>query len=81
MQRNNYDLLIALDADLSHDPMLIPEFIKDLETNSFVIGSDMSGGRNEMSLLKLIKFFNNKLIKSVLKINLDEFTTSYRGLI
>lgn len=80
-KRNNYDLLITLDADLSHDPMLIPEFIKDLETNSFVIGSRyMSGGRNEMSLLRyILSFFGNKLIKSVLKINLDEFTTSYRG--
>ena len=80
-KKNNYDLLITLDADLSHDPMLIPEFIKDLETNSFVIGSRyMSGGRNEMSFLRyILSFFGNKLIKSVLKINLDEFTTSYRG--
>ena len=58
-KRNNYDLLITLDADLSHDPMLIPEFIKDLETNSFVIGSRyMSGGRNENESSKIyIKFF------------------------
>ena len=80
-KKNNYDLLITLDADLSHDPMLIPEFIKHLETNSFVIGSRyMPGGRNEMSFLRyILSFFGNKLIKFVLKINLDEFTTSYRG--
>ena len=80
-KKNNYDLLITLDADLSHDPMLIPEFIKHLETNSFVIGSRyMPGGRNEMSFFRyILSFFGNKLIKFVLKINLDEFTTSYRG--
>ncbi len=80
-KKNNYDLLITLDADLSHDPMLIPEFIKLLETNSFVIGSRyMPRGRNEMSFLRyILSFFGNKLIKFVLKINLDEFTTSYRG--
>ena len=34
----------------------------------------------KMSLLRyILSFFSNKLIKSVLKINLDEFTTSYRG--
>ena len=80
-RKNNYDLLITLDADLSHDPIIIPEFIKHLETNSFVIGSRyMPGGRNEMSFLRyILSFFGNKLIKFVLKINLDEFTTSYRG--
>ena len=80
-KKNNYDLLITLDADLSHDPILIPEFIKHLETNSFVIGSRyMPGGRNEMSFFRyMLSFFGNKLIKFVLKINLDEFTTSYRG--
>lgn len=80
-KKNNYDLLITLDADLSHDPMIIPEFIKHLEINSFVIGSRyMPGGRNEMNFLRyIISFFGNKLIKYVLKIKLDEFTTSYRG--
>ena len=42
-KKNNYDLLITLDADLSHDPMLIPEFIKHLETsffNDFTLADD-----------------------------------------
>ena len=36
---NNYDFLITLDADLSHDPKIIPHFIDELNTNTFVIGS------------------------------------------
>ena len=40
----------------------------------------MPGGRNEMGFLRyILSFFGNKLIKFVLNINLDEFTTSYRG--
>ena len=80
-KENNYDLFITLDADLSHDPMVIPELIKHLETNSFVIGSRyMPGGKNEMSFFRFIlSFLGNKLIKFVLNIDLDEFTTSYRG--
>ena len=36
---NNYEYLITLDADLSHDPNEIPIFIKELKDNDFVIGS------------------------------------------
>ena len=40
----------------------------------------MAGGRNEMNFSRyILSFFGNKLIKSALKINLDEFTTSFRG--
>ena len=40
----------------------------------------MRGGKNEMSFFRnLMSLFGNKLIKFLLKINIDEFTTSYRG--
>lgn len=80
-KKNDYDFFITLDADLSHDPLVISEFIKKLESSPFVIGSRyMPGGRNEMNFSrKILSFFGNKLIKFTLKINLDEFTTSYRG--
>ena len=40
----------------------------------------MRGGKNEMSFFRnLMSLFGNKLIKFLLKINVDEFTTSYRG--
>tara|TARA_Y200000002_G_C22605015_1_gene631192 strand:- start:396 stop:1100 length:705 start_codon:yes stop_codon:yes gene_type:complete len=78
---NDYDYLITLDADLSHDPSVISYFIEELKTNPFVIGSRyIKGGKNEMSIDRyLLSFFGNKLIKYLLKIESDEFTTSYRG--
>lgn len=36
---NNYDTVIQMDADLSHDPKEIPELLADLRENELVIGS------------------------------------------
>ena len=37
--KNNYDYLITMDADFSHDPSVIKNFLKFLPKFSFVIGS------------------------------------------
>jgi dolichol-phosphate mannosyltransferase len=73
--------IITMDADLSHDPKLIPYFLKKLKTKKFVIGSRyIIGGKSEMKLIRLvISFLGNKFIKFVLNIKSNEFTTSYRG--
>ena len=80
-KKNRYRNIITLDADLSHDPKLIPYFLKKLKTNKFVIGSRyIKGGKCDMKLLRLImSYIGNKFIKFILKINSNEFTTSYRG--
>jgi len=80
-KENNYQKLITLDADLSHDPMEIPKIIDLLDTNSFVIGSRyINGGKCEMSFLRLIlSVIGNKIIKHILNIKSNEFTTSFRG--
>ena len=78
---NNYDFLITIDADLTHDPKKIPEFINELKKNPFVLGSrftkggsfDSKGWRRALSIL------GNKFIKIMFNINCDEFTTAFRG--
>ena len=79
--KNNYEYLITLDADLSHDPKIIPKFIEELKTNTFVIGSRyMKGGECGMTGWRLfLRYFGNKFIKFIFKINCNEFTTFYRG--
>ncbi len=48
--KNNYDFLITLDADMSHDPKVIPKFIDELKTNAFVLGSRyIKGGKCNMN--------------------------------
>ncbi len=76
-----YNYLITMDADLSHDPKEIKNFIKNLPNYPFVIGSRyVQGGKCLMKGKRLIMSkYGNLLIKNVLGINLNEFTTSYRG--
>jgi dolichol-phosphate mannosyltransferase len=66
---------------LSHDPKLIPFFLKKLKTNKFVIGSRyVKGGKCDMKLSRFImSYLGSKFIKFILKINSNEFTTSFRG--
>ncbi len=78
---NNFDYLITMDADLSHDPKELPEFINNLRNFPFVIGSRyINGGKCLMKGFRLkISKFGNKIIKTVSGIKSNEFTTSYRG--
>ena len=78
---HNYKKLITMDADFSHDPKEIPKIIDLLKKHHFVIGSRYSkGGKNSQPIMRyLLSFIGNKLIKYTLTININEFTTSYRG--
>ena len=78
---NNYTKLITMDADLSHNPKEIPKFIKLLDKHEFVIGSRYSkGGNCEMPFLRLLlSIIGNYLIKFCMRLECNEFTTSYRG--
>ncbi len=80
-KKKRYTYLITMDADLSHDPNLIPIFLRELKINKFVIGSRyVTGGKSEMRILRyLMSVIGNKLIKYILNIKSNEFTTSYRG--
>ena len=79
--KNNYDYLITMDADLSHDPKELMNFVRNLDENPFVIGSRyILGGKCEMKGTRLmISKIGNLVIKIFSKINSNEFTTSYRG--
>ena len=80
-KEKDYDYLITMDADLSHDPAELTNFIKNLETYPFVIGSRyVSGGKCLMRGRRLIiSKYGNIFIRLILGINCNEFTTSYRG--
>jgi glycosyltransferase involved in cell wall biosynthesis len=80
-QKNNYNYLVTLDADLSHEPKEIRKFINLLDNNSFIIGSRyIKGGKCDLKGFRfLISFFGNYFIKFFLNINCNEFTTSYRA--
>jgi dolichol-phosphate mannosyltransferase len=78
--KNKYDYLITMDADLSHDPSVIPFFLKEIKKYNCVIGSRyMHGGRNDLTGLRLfISKYGNVILKFFLGMKINEFTTSYR---
>ena len=80
-KKNGYVKLITMDADLSHNPILIKKIVRLLDKSEFVIGSRyIKGGKCEMGFLRyLISVIGNKFIKFFLGIKCNEFTTSYRG--
>jgi dolichol-phosphate mannosyltransferase len=79
--KNNYDLLITMDADLSHDPNELGNFISNLEEFPVVLGSRyIDGGQCLMKDRRLIfSKYGNLIIKFIFQLDCNEFTTSYRG--
>lgn len=79
--KNNFNNLITMDADLSHDPKEIPTIINLLKENDFVLGSRyINGGSNDQKFTRyMLSFLGNKFIKLLSRTNSSEFTTSYRG--
>ena len=79
--KKKYNYFITMDADLSHDPKGIKNFVHHLSDYPFVIGSRyIAGGKCLMTGKRLLlSKYGNLVIKKFLNINLSEFTTSYRG--
>ncbi|MCG9874632.1 MAG: polyprenol monophosphomannose synthase [Leptospiraceae bacterium] len=77
----NYDLLITMDADFSHDPKYLNEMMKLSELNDFVIGSRYikGGGLGYGFIRTAISIIANFLARLLLSIKLKECTTSFRA--
>ncbi|MGP0566739.1 MULTISPECIES: polyprenol monophosphomannose synthase [unclassified Nitrospina] len=79
--QHNYDILITMDADFSHNPQYMPTLLKLLEENDFVIGSRyMPGGQCDYGFVRtFVSRTANTLVRLLLHIPTHETTTSYRG--
>ncbi len=42
----DFDYIFEMDADFSHDPVVIPDMLKEIKTNDLIIGSRYLGGIN-----------------------------------
>lgn len=78
---NDYDALVTMDADWSHDPNDIPRLVKELDEVDFVIGSRyMKGGKCDYhGYRRFLSIGANFLARVVLRVPLHEFTTSFRA--
>ncbi|MCB1059489.1 MAG: polyprenol monophosphomannose synthase [Calditrichaeota bacterium] len=41
---NGYDAVFEMDADFSHDPLMLPKFLEQIESHDFVLGSRYVNG-------------------------------------
>ena len=80
-KKNNYDYFITMDADFSHDPRELPNFVENLNNFPIVLGSRYVTGGNCLMIGRrlIISKYGNKFMKFIFKFDCNEFTTSYRG--
>ena len=76
----NYDFLLTIDADFSHDPSHIPLLLEKAESNTFVIGSRFcDGGKSDYTgIRKVVSILGNYVVRTLLNIKLLETTTYFR---
>ena len=76
-----FDLVFEMDADFSHDPAHIPDFLKAAETHDVVLGSRYLRGVTvvnwPMSRL-LLSFFANRYARVVTGIPLSDLTSGFK---
>jgi len=66
-----YDLIFEMDADFSHDPKFLPEFLRAIKDADLVIGSRYRSGVNVI---------NWPIARLLLSVGADEYTRQVTGL-
>jgi dolichol-phosphate mannosyltransferase len=76
-----YEYIVAMDADLSHDPVDISRILEVARHSDYVVAtrSKRKGGKNELpGLRKLWSLGANLLCRILIPTGLSEYTTSFR---
>lgn len=78
--REGYQRLLTLDCDFTHDPALIPEFLRRSESAAVVVGSRFQegGGLKDWSLLRKGLTHTGHLLTSTLLGMSQDATAAYR---
>ncbi|MEY4631356.1 MAG: hypothetical protein RIQ81_1476 [Pseudomonadota bacterium] len=78
----DYDRIVQMDADLSHDPKYLPEILALLDKQDLVIGSRYvrgGGTRNWSFLRRCISRFGSIYARLVLGLPVSDFTGGFNG--
>lgn len=81
MLDNGYDLAIQMDADYSHDPKVIGDFLKEIENNDLVIGSRYISGVNVINWPMrrlLLSYFANVYTRVITGMPVRDATGGYK---
>jgi dolichol-phosphate mannosyltransferase len=77
---NSFDILLAMDADFSHDPKYIPQMLKEIETTDLVIGSrNVPGGgiENRSWIRNILTKGGSLYCRIILKCPIHDITGGY----
>ena len=77
------DVIVSMDADLSHNPEDIPRLMAKLDEGyDFVVGSRyMEGGSTDKPLKNIIvSILGSRFISTVLKVRIHDFTNGFRAI-
>jgi dolichol-phosphate mannosyltransferase len=75
------EYIFEMDADFSHDFLLIPEFIKNMEDHDLVVGSRyVAGGKivNWNLPRRIVSRFGNFYARNILNLPFRDLTTGYK---
>jgi len=76
----NFDAMLAMDADFSHNPVYIPSMLKEIDNADLVIGSrNIQGGgiENRTFIRNLLTKFGSIYCRMILKCPVKDFTGGY----
>lgn len=76
------DIGITMDADLSHDPDLLPEMVRLAQHYDIVVGSRLAKGGGLEGLSRTRRVFSrlaNMYLRAVLRMSVSDFTSGYRA--
>ncbi|MFC2163229.1 glycosyltransferase [Candidatus Altiarchaeota archaeon] len=81
VSRAEYENIIFMDADLSHEPKEIPEFLKALKEYDVVVGSRyLEQSRLKRTLTrKIVSGSYNLISRNILGVKVSDLTSGYRG--
>jgi dolichol-phosphate mannosyltransferase len=77
-----YDVIVQMDADLSHPPARIPALVEALDTADMAIGSRYvrgGGVRNWSLARRLISWGGNTYVRAVLRLDVHDATAGFRA--
>ena len=75
------DIIVEMDADMSHDPKYIPLMIKELKNADIILGSRRLKGSKEIgrsSMRRLITYLANLYISIVLGLRVKDCNSGFR---
>jgi dolichol-phosphate mannosyltransferase len=83
--KGKYEIIITMDADLSHDPKHIKQMLHELESNDFdvVVGSRYirGGGVKDFPLKRfLLSFLGNFYVRNILRTKIKDMASGFMAL-